>query len=33
VPLPENEKTKNFSQPKPDFPLQAESKTNPEAKY
>ena len=25
VPMPENEKTKNFSQPRPDSPLQAES--------
>ena len=33
VPMPENEKTKNFSQPRLDSPLQAESKTNPEAKY
>ena len=33
APTPENEKTKNFSQPRPDSPLQAESKTNPEEKY
>ena len=33
APTPENEKTKNFSQPRPDLPLQADSKTNPEAKY
>ena len=30
--MPENEKTKSFSQPRPDSPLQAKSKNNPEAK-
>ena len=33
APTPENEKTKNFSQPRPNLPLQAGSKTKPEAKY
>ena len=32
VPMPENEKTKNFSQPRLDSPLQAKSKNNPEGK-
>ena len=33
APMPKNEKTNNFSQPRPDSPLQEKSKTNPEAKY